>query len=48
MWLMVEEIVKSMGVGVKMKDIKFLSNLNYQLYKILKEARENEKKNEPS
>lgn len=46
MWLMVQEIVKSMGVGVKMKDVNFLSNLNYQLYKILKEAKENEKKDE--
>lgn len=47
MWLMVEEIVKSMAVGVKMKDANFLNNLNYQLYKILKEEKENAKKNEP-
>lgn len=46
MWEMIEEIIKSMNIGVKMKDTKFLNNLNYQLYKILKEEKENEKKDE--
>lgn len=47
MWEMVTQIINSMQTGVKMKDIYFLSNLNYQLYKILKEEKENAKKNEP-